>query len=107
MTLSRHHLTDRGVLCRGCGKLIVVYSGKPEAEYVDLILRMQYPDGSQDDHSTPLCKPCAATCTVGDAQDLYLIDLEEWGRIESERADVRAWLARMVTRVVVAVKHAV
>lgn len=98
------YVTPQGVLCKGCGRKIagppgpVLAGGLIEAEYVDLILEMEYPNGDHDQHSTPMCRGCATVVTVQDAEDLYLADLAEWSRDVSPRPDVRAWMRRMVTR---------
>jgi len=96
------YVTEAGVLCKGCGAKIagppVPGFLAPEGIYVDLQLLMEYPDGTRDKHSTPMCHICAESCTLADAQDLYLTDLAEWGRDLGPREDVRAWFAKMMTR---------
>jgi len=102
MTALFPYVTPEGVLCKGCGLKIAGPPGPVldggTAAYTDLILEMEYPNGDRDRHSTPMCRVCAPRVTLQDAEDLYLADLAEWGRDVSPRADVRAWMQRMVTR---------
>lgn len=72
------YITNDGVLCKGCGKLLVRYEdgiGYATPDYAEM--EMVFDDSSK--HITPMCARCIASDAL-DLNDIYQSDVERWDK---------------------------
>lgn len=72
------YITNEGVLCKGCGKLLVRYEdgiGYATPDYAEM--EIEFADGGK--HLTPMCMGCVDDATLN-LVSIYQDDVDRWDK---------------------------